>query len=45
MRIPLIILGLVVVLAAGLLVYVAAWDIPAPTQHIEKVVPNDRLGK
>jgi len=23
----------------------ATWDIPAPTQTIEKEIPNDRLGR
>jgi hypothetical protein len=34
--------GLVVVLA-GFAAFLATWDIPAPTAHIEKIIPNDRL--
>ena len=26
-------------------VFIATWDIPAPTQRVEKVVPNDRFPK
>ncbi|MBI3453161.1 MAG: hypothetical protein HY057_10135 [Rhodospirillales bacterium] len=29
--------------AAGLFVFLATWDIPAPKARIEKVIPNDRL--
>ncbi len=29
-------------LAAGVL-FLARWDIPAPTARIEKTIPNDRL--
>jgi hypothetical protein len=31
-----------VVLIGGLAL-LAAWDIPAPTSRIERVIPNDRL--
>ncbi len=32
----------VVVLVAGA-VFLATWDIPAPNQQIEKVIPDDRF--
>jgi hypothetical protein len=31
------------VLLAGLVAFLASWDIPAPTARIEKTIPNDRL--
>lgn len=34
------------VILAGLVatvVFLATWDIPAPTARVEKVIPNDRL--
>jgi Flp pilus assembly protein CpaB len=37
---------LIVVIAAvvvGGAVFLATWDIPAPTQRVEKVLPNDRF--
>jgi hypothetical protein len=33
-----------VVLGAGAL-FLAAWDIPAPTSRVEKVIPHERLGQ
>jgi len=39
-RLVLIVLALVIV-GAG--VFLATWDIPAPTAPVEKVIPNDRL--
>ena len=33
-----------VVLGAGAL-FLAAWDIPAPTSRVEKVIPYERLGQ
>ncbi|MFD2261482.1 hypothetical protein ACFSM5_01190 [Lacibacterium aquatile] len=44
-RLPLIILGAVVVLVAALFVVFATVDIPAPSKQVEKVIPNDRLAK
>jgi hypothetical protein len=41
LRIILLVVVLVLVVGiAGL----AMFDMPAPTQHVEKVIPNDRLG-
>ena len=40
------ILTLLAVLAlalAGLVAFLATWEIPPPTARIEKVIPNDRL--
>ncbi len=34
---------LILVAIAGGLVFLATWDIPAPTTTMEKVVPNDRF--
>jgi hypothetical protein len=42
LRILLIVLALVIV---GGLVFLAMWDIPAPTARIEKVIPDERLPK
>lgn len=43
---PLRILLIVLVLAiVGGLVFLAMWDIPAPTARVEKVIPDDRLPK
>ena len=35
---------LIVALAAGA-VFLATWDIPAPTHPVEKVIPNDRFNR
>lgn len=44
MRKSLLVLVLaVVVLVGGGLVFLATWDIPPPTQPMEKVIPNDRF--
>jgi hypothetical protein len=41
---PAVLLILVIIIAfSGLLVFLATWDIPAPTARIEKVIPNERL--
>lgn len=37
------VLVLVAILVAGGAIYLAAWDPPAPSARVEKVVPNDRL--
>lgn len=42
LRILLIVLVLAIV---GGLVFLAMWDIPAPTARVEKVIPDDRLPK
>lgn len=35
-------IAVVIAIAAGLVV-LAAWDIPAPTTHVEKVIPDDHF--
>jgi hypothetical protein len=42
-RLPLIIIGAVAVLLGGLFVVFATIDLPAPSQPVEKVIPNDRF--
>lgn len=44
---PLVILVLVllVVLIGGFAAFLAAWDIPAPSAKIEKVIPNERFAR
>jgi len=37
------IIVLVGVLLVGTAVFLATWDIPAPTGPVERVVPNDRF--
>ena len=37
-----LIISIIVILIGGA-VFLIAWDIPAPSQLIEKVVPNDRF--
>ncbi len=39
-----IVLALIVILVAGA-VYLMTADVPAPTHHVEQVIPNDRLGR
>jgi hypothetical protein len=41
--IRILILVVVLVVVAGVAA-LAMLDMPAPTQHVEKVIPNDRLG-
>ena len=38
-----IIVALVVVVLVGGAAFLATWDIPAPDQKIEKVIPDDRF--
>jgi hypothetical protein len=38
-----VILVIVLLVVAGVAA-LAMLDMPAPTQHVEKVIPNDRLG-
>jgi hypothetical protein len=38
-----VILVVVILVVAGVAA-LAMLDLPAPTQHVEKVIPNDRLG-
>lgn len=43
-----LVIALVVILIAvfgGAALFLANWDIPPPTAKVEKVIPNDRLGK
>lgn len=37
------ILALVVILLVGGAVFLATWEIPAPSEQIEKTIPNDRF--
>lgn len=37
-----IIAGLVIVLAGGVL-FLASWEIPAPSAQIERAIPDDRF--
>jgi Na+-transporting methylmalonyl-CoA/oxaloacetate decarboxylase gamma subunit len=39
----LLVLILLIVLIGGFGVFLAAWDIPAPSAKIEKVIPNERF--
>jgi hypothetical protein len=38
-----IVLFLAVIVAGG--VFLATWDIPAPTESVEKTIPNDRFAR
>jgi hypothetical protein len=38
-----LVIVLVLVLVAGLLGFLATWDLPAPTTRVEKVIPSDRM--
>ncbi len=40
-----LILLFVVVLVAGGAVFLANWEIPAPVERIEKIIPNDRFAR
>ena len=41
-----LVVGLGVVIAlAGLLAYLATWNIPAPSTTVERVIPNDKFGR
>lgn len=45
MRVLLLVLvALLVIVVAGV-VYLMVADVPAPTHHVERVIPNDRLGR
>lgn len=39
-----LVVAVVVALVAGA-VYLMTADVPAPTHHVEQVIPNDRLGR
>ncbi len=45
MRAGLWIVVAVVVVVVASLVYLMTADVPAPTHHVEQVIPNDRLGR
>ena len=34
---------LLVVILLGGLIFLMTWDIPAPVQHIERVIPDERF--
>jgi len=38
-------LGLIIVLAGAGLFALASWSIPAPTAHVEKVLPDEAFPK
>jgi hypothetical protein len=38
-----ILIALIVVILIGGAVFLATWDIPAPNQQVEKVIPDDRF--
>ncbi|MDP6067321.1 MAG: hypothetical protein QGF97_04785 [Alphaproteobacteria bacterium] len=40
---PFILIVVVAAVVVGGAVFLATWDIPAPTQRVEKVLPNDRF--
>ncbi len=44
-RFVLLLITVLVIAVAGIVVFLATWDIPPPTKNVEKVIPNDRLGK
>lgn len=39
-----ILLLLVLVIGVGGFAFLATWDMPAPSQPVERVIPNDRFG-
>ncbi|MBI3517242.1 MAG: hypothetical protein HY060_24680 [Proteobacteria bacterium] len=44
-RVGLVLLGIAILVIAGGGVLLANWQIPAPTKHMEKVIPNDRFSR
>lgn len=36
---------LVLLVIVGGVVYLGLWDLPAPTQTVEKVIPNERFAR
>jgi hypothetical protein len=42
--VQLILVLLVLAVAAGV-VFLGVWDLPAPSQPVERVIPNDRFGQ
>jgi hypothetical protein len=45
MRLLIILVCVLVLAIGGFLVFLGVWDIPAPSGHIEKVIPNDRISR
>jgi len=39
----LVVLVLLLAVAGGGLVFLAGWDIPAPTKHVDRVLPDDQF--
>ena len=44
-RLLLFFLVFLLILLVGGGVFLATWDIPAPSARVEKTIPNDQLGK
>jgi hypothetical protein len=44
-RISIILAAVAILILAGGGVFLASWQIPAPTKQLEKVIPNDRFGR
>jgi hypothetical protein len=44
-KVVLIAFGLVVVVIAGGVGFLSVWNIPAPTAHVEHVIPDARLSQ
>tara|TARA_R110000787_G_scaffold196178_3_gene307472 strand:+ start:303 stop:446 length:144 start_codon:yes stop_codon:yes gene_type:complete len=40
-----IVIVVALVLLAGAAVFLASWDIPAPSTQVEKTIPNDRFAR
>ena len=38
-----ILIVFIVVILVGGVVFLATWDVPAPSQKVEKVIPDDRF--
>lgn len=38
-----LVITVLVVIVAGGAIFLASWDIPAPSAPVEKVIPNDRV--
>jgi hypothetical protein len=44
-RFYLAILIVLVLLTGGVGIFLATWDIPAPSSRVEKTIPDDKLGR
>lgn len=42
-RVLIILLALIILAAAAGAIYLLTWDIPAPSQEVERVLPDDRF--